>query len=209
MPYIAPEVVQEVKRIDLLTYLKNYEPHELVHVSGNVYSTKTHDSLKISNGRWMWWSRGIGGKSVLDYLIKMKGLPFIEAAGMLAGKTSLQQPVPMPSPKRKEKKLLLPMPSRTHTQAVAYLQSRGIDLLSFATLQKMEGKGWRKAHLLSLAGVYQPAKEISHSKIPTALIRFLAKNPEVRRIVLHMDNDRAGRLAAEAIRAILFLFCIC
>lgn len=34
MPYIAPEVVQEVKRMDLLTYLKNYEPQELVHFQG-------------------------------------------------------------------------------------------------------------------------------------------------------------------------------
>ena len=45
MPYIAPDIVREVKRMDLLTYLKSYEPYELVHVSGNVYSTKTHDSL--------------------------------------------------------------------------------------------------------------------------------------------------------------------
>lgn len=50
MPYIPPQVVQEVKRIDLLTYLKNYEPYELVHFSGNTYTTRTHDSLKISNG---------------------------------------------------------------------------------------------------------------------------------------------------------------
>ena len=34
MPYIPPSVVQEVKRMDLLTYLKNYEPYELVHFSG-------------------------------------------------------------------------------------------------------------------------------------------------------------------------------
>lgn len=34
MPYIPPQVVQEVKRMDLLTYLKNYEPYELVHFSG-------------------------------------------------------------------------------------------------------------------------------------------------------------------------------
>lgn len=51
MPYIAPEVVQEVKRMDLLTYLKNYEPQELVHFSGNTYTTRSHDSLKISNGK--------------------------------------------------------------------------------------------------------------------------------------------------------------
>lgn len=48
MPYVAPEVVQRVKQIDLLTYLKNYEPYELVHFSGNVYTTRSHDSLKIS-----------------------------------------------------------------------------------------------------------------------------------------------------------------
>ena len=53
MPYVAPEVVQRVKQIDLLTYLKNYEPYELVHFSGNTYTTRTHDSLKISNGKWM------------------------------------------------------------------------------------------------------------------------------------------------------------
>ena len=47
MPYIPPSVVQEVKRMDLLTYLKNYEPYELVHFSGNTYTTRTHDSLKI------------------------------------------------------------------------------------------------------------------------------------------------------------------
>lgn len=56
MPYITPEVVQEVKRMDLLTYLKNYGAYELEHFSGNTYTTRTHDSLKISNGRWMWWS---------------------------------------------------------------------------------------------------------------------------------------------------------
>ncbi len=38
MPYIAPEVVQEAKRMDLLTYLKNYESYELVHFSGNTYN---------------------------------------------------------------------------------------------------------------------------------------------------------------------------
>ena len=70
MPYIAPEVITEAKRMDLLTYLREYEPGELVKFSSNTYTTRTHDSLKISNGKWMWWSRGIGGKSALDYLIK-------------------------------------------------------------------------------------------------------------------------------------------
>ena len=52
MPYIAPEVILEAKRMDLLTYLQIYEPQELVHFGGNTYCTREHDSLKISNGKW-------------------------------------------------------------------------------------------------------------------------------------------------------------
>ena len=51
MPYIAPEVITEARRMDLLTYLRAYEPNELVRFSGNTYTTRTHDSLKISNGK--------------------------------------------------------------------------------------------------------------------------------------------------------------
>ena len=58
MPYIAPEVITEAKRMDLLTYLREYEPGELVKFSSNTYTTRTHDSLKISNGN------GCGGREV-------------------------------------------------------------------------------------------------------------------------------------------------
>lgn len=53
MPFIAPELIIQAKQMDLLTYLKNYEPYELVKFSGNTYCTRTHDSLKISNGKWI------------------------------------------------------------------------------------------------------------------------------------------------------------
>ena len=74
MSYIAAEDVAKAKEMDLLTYLRNYEPQELVHVSGNTYCTREHDSLRISNGKWCWFSKGIGGRSALDYLIKVKGI---------------------------------------------------------------------------------------------------------------------------------------
>lgn len=48
MPYILPEIVVPAGEMDLLTYLKNYEPGELVHLGGNTYCTREHDSLKIS-----------------------------------------------------------------------------------------------------------------------------------------------------------------
>ena len=84
-----------------------------------------------------------------------------------------------------------------------HLFESAIDLLSYATLQKLEGKEWRREHLLSLAGVYQPAKEIEKSKVPAALVRTLKMHPEVKTIVLHLDNDRIGRLATKAISTVL------
>ena len=92
MSYITPEMIQQAKKIDLLTYLKNYEPDELVRFSGNTYTTKTHDSLKISNGKWMWWSKGIGGTTALNYLIDVKGMSFVEAVETIAGNVHIKRP---------------------------------------------------------------------------------------------------------------------
>ena len=96
MPYIPPEVVEQARQIDLLTYLQSCEPQELVRISGNNYTTRTHDSLKISNGKWIWWSRGIGGRSALDYLIKVRGYSFIEAVEIIAGQAAIEPPVSLP-----------------------------------------------------------------------------------------------------------------
>ena len=280
MPYIPLSVVQEVKRMDLLTYLKNYEPYELVHFSGNTYTTRTHDSLKISNGKWMWWSQRTGGRSALDYLIKVKGYSFLEAVELLAERANIQPPLSVSENVPIEKQLLLPKKNQDDQKVITYLSGRGIDkeiiqfclesgrvyesafhhnavfvgmdekdnpkyaairgtgtsfigeangsdknysfsifterscdtvhlfesaidLLSYATLLKLDGKEWRKEHLLSLAGVYQPAKEIEKSKVPAALARTLKMHPEVKTIVLHLDNDRIGRLATKAISTVL------
>ena len=50
--YVSPETIEKAREIDLLSYLKACEPYELVYNGGGEYSTKTHDSLKISNGKW-------------------------------------------------------------------------------------------------------------------------------------------------------------
>ena len=68
MTYIPPEIVEKAKEMDVLTYLQNYEPNELVKVGNGTYSTKTHDSIRISNGLWNWFSRGVGGKSVWGFI---------------------------------------------------------------------------------------------------------------------------------------------
>ena len=281
MPYIPPEVVAKAKEMDLLTYLRNYEPQELVHVGGSTYCTREHDSLKISNGMWCWFSRGIGGRTALDYLIKVKELPFTEAVERLVGRAAIQPPVFEPAPKEKKPNvLLLPQASRCAAHAVSYLTGRGIDsdlidfcirtgrlyessgryhnvvfighdsdgkaryanlrgigsdfkgecngsdkrfsfnipaensgilhlfesaidLLSFATIRKMNGINWKKDHLLSLAGVYQLKKETEQSSVPLALTQYLSDHPEIKTIVLRLDNDYAGRMAAKALMTVL------
>ncbi|MCB8548941.1 hypothetical protein LJD34_00095 [Faecalibacillus sp. MSK20_93] len=76
--YLTPEELAEVKKIDLLTYLYNYEPNELVKYGRDTYGTKTHSSLTIRNGLWTWWVKNIGGRTALDYLIKVEGLSFLK-----------------------------------------------------------------------------------------------------------------------------------
>lgn len=280
MPYIAPEVITEAKRMDLLTYLREYEPSELVKFSSNTYTTRTHDSLKISNGKWMWWSRGIGGKSALDYLIKVRGMDFVEAVQTIMGNGSVSFPTYENIKSYEKQPLLLPEKSPTTDVVFDYLFGRGIDyeiinycleqeliieslpyhnavfigynenkelkyaayratnqsrimgdctgskkqysfrltaestgevhlfecaidLLSYATLMKLEGKDWRQFNLVSLAGVYSPKQKIEDSKVPVTLGRLLEKDKTIRRIVLHLDNDIAGRKATKALQTIL------
>ena len=101
MPYIPPEVIEQARQIDLLSYLQAFEPGELVRISGNNYTTRTHDSLKISNGKWMWWSHRIGGYNALDYLIKVKEYSFVEAVETLMGKAAVMPSIAVPKPKKR------------------------------------------------------------------------------------------------------------
>lgn len=128
MPYIPPEIVAEARQVDLLTYLKNYEPYELVEVCRNTYTTKSHDSLKISNGLWYWFTKGVGGKSAIDYLIKVRNFTFINAVQTVLGNIKTQAPVQYKQQeKNKEKHLKIPVKAINNDRAINYLLSRGID----------------------------------------------------------------------------------
>lgn len=127
MPYVTPEQIERAKQMDLLTYLQHCEPQELVRFSGNVYTTRTHDSLKISNGKWYWWSRNIGGRSALDYLIKVRGMSFPEAVIQIDGQAVVIPPVlPMSQTSIVHKKPLLPEKNVNNDRVIAYLTGRGI-----------------------------------------------------------------------------------
>ena len=128
MPFIPPETIERARQMDLLTYLRTFEPDELVNIGGNHYCTRDHDSLKISNGKWYWFSRGFGGYNALDYLVKVKDVPFVEAVERISGVAAYTPPTTARTEKTKKLKvLLLPKVSRCATHAYNYLRSRGID----------------------------------------------------------------------------------
>ena len=125
MAYFTPEDIQQAKQLDLLTYLQINEPDQLVRVSSDTYCTKEHDSLKISNGKWHWFSRQTGGKTALDYLVKVKGYSFMEAMEIIHG-APLPKTIPAPAPKAESKRLLLPERNGNADTVLRYLKGRGI-----------------------------------------------------------------------------------
>ena len=145
MACVSKVQISAAREMDLLTYLRRYMPDELVKVSGGAYATRSHDSLKISNGKWYWWSRKIGGVSALDYLVKVHGMPFPAAVEHLTSgdSTSLvhkcqtaaalrkppQTAYSRDSPKKADnvKSLILPSGFQNNRRVFAYLSSRGID----------------------------------------------------------------------------------
>ena len=102
------------------------------------------------------------------------------------------------SDKRYSFRLLAREPTDT-----VHLFEAAIDLLSYATYLKCEGKDYKSESLLSLSGVYQPKKEMKDSKIPIALTTFLSANPQIKTIVLHLDNDKVGRLCTATLKELL------
>lgn len=126
MPYIPPEIVKRAEEMDLLTYLQNYEPEELVKVGNGTYTTKTHDSIRISNGLWNWFSEGVGGKNAISYLMKVKNYSFLEAVETIIGNVNVKKPVIYKEEKQDNIELVLPQKSNNSERAKIYLMSRGI-----------------------------------------------------------------------------------
>lgn len=123
--FIKQEDLKRVKQLDLLTYLSNYEPNELIRKSRNDYVTRTHSSLHISNGIWRWFKHSnISGKTALDYLIKVEGIPFLEASlylkELIDGKP--YEPIKQFEIKNKQdKRFKLPMRNKDCSAIIQYL----------------------------------------------------------------------------------------
>lgn len=122
---VTEKQIAEAKKWDLLSYLQAFEPRELKRTGPQEYRTVTHGSLVISNGKWHWFREGIGGKTALDYLIRVRGMDFVEAVEVLSGAGPLPAfPQSAPTP---PKPFRLPEADRCAIHVISYLRKRGID----------------------------------------------------------------------------------
>ena len=127
MPGVTREQIDRAKQVNILDYILTHEPDNVKRI-GNSYYLKDHDSFAISNGLWIWRSRDIGGKNVIDYLIKVRGYSFVDAVRHLAGddvpyKQVTPKAKPPPNP---QKAFALPTRNDDSERVIAYLQGRGI-----------------------------------------------------------------------------------
>ena len=127
MPFIPPEQLARAREMDLLTYLRCREPEELVSTGGNTYATKSHDSLKISNREWYWWSRGVGGSSALDYLTTVRKLSLPDAVQRVLSADGIPLTEPPRRKERPKKSFSLPPKHADNRRVFSYLRGRGID----------------------------------------------------------------------------------
>lgn len=132
MPWVTEEQIARAKQVDLLDYLLANEPHNLKKV-GHEYRLRDHDSLTVSNGKWHWHSRGFGGTTALNYLVKVRGMEFTEAVQVLAYDARAGPPPSIPAsttkplPPKKVNPFALPAKNVNNDRAIAYLLGRGID----------------------------------------------------------------------------------
>lgn len=124
--FVTEEMIAQAKSMDLVTYFQIFEPDELMK-EGNHYTTRTHDSLKMSNGLWAWKSRGVGGKDALKYIMLEKGLEFVDAVELLCGVSAdTMKKIVRPVQNSEPKPFRLPQRNNNHKRVFAYLESRGI-----------------------------------------------------------------------------------
>jgi hypothetical protein len=137
MPKLSEEQILQARSVDILDYLKAYEPSNVRKSKGSnsEYYMVEHDSLKISNGMWFRHSTQQGGASALDFLVKVRGVHFVDAVLSLTGgypsidyNLMPKAPAPVslkhPNP---PKPFTLPKHNNNNDRAVAYLRGRGIE----------------------------------------------------------------------------------
>lgn len=185
---VSAEQVAKAREIDLLSYLQTYEPGELKPDGPGRYTTVSHDSLVISRGKWVWNGGGVGGVSALDYLIKVRGLGFVEAVERLTDSHSFTiTPKAQAPPVPEKRPFYLPKPLRYSNGAVSYLQHRGISPEVIARCMDA-GTVFESRYYNPQSPYHNTAVCVFAGKDSTGAIRFAA----MRGIDSELKQDKAG-----------------
>ena len=129
MPGVTKEQVAAARRMTAIEFLRRYRAADLVQSSAHgEFELKSHDSFKINgeSSLWHWKSRGIGGKSALDYLLHVEGCSFVEAVRLLCDEQPVFTPQNHLEVEHRRPPFELPPKSPTATRVEAYLRCRGI-----------------------------------------------------------------------------------
>lgn len=267
--YIDKETLQKIKALSAIDYMKNYHANLLVKNGRTDYRHLHHDSLHFSNGKFYWWARRFGGRTAIDYLIKVEGMNFLDACWYLIDLMKVKEPIIVEEYPKIKKEFTLPVKDTNNNAIIHYLcderkidkeiveyfidngmlyQSKyyknavfvgydgdrpayafkrsiyknfkldqagsnkaysfsftnpnsselhvfeaAIDLISYMTILKLKNDKYISKNYLSLAGVCNQLKE----DIPISLKTYLNRNPNIKTIVFHLDNDEAGISATQ------------
>ena len=129
MPGVTQEQIAAARRMSAIEFLQKYRPNSLVKSSARgEYQLAEHDSFKINakSSLWHWKSRDIGGKSALNYLIYVEGVPFVEAVRLLCEESPGYVPTPHEQVERKRPSFRLPPIAENCDRITRYLLGRGI-----------------------------------------------------------------------------------
>ena len=129
MPGVTKQQVAAARQMTAIEFLRRYRADDLVKSSARgEFELKSHNSFKINgeSSLWHWKSRGIGGKSALDYLMHVEGCSFVEAVRLLCEERPCFIPQRHEEVERKRPPFELPEKSPTTTRVEAYLRCRGI-----------------------------------------------------------------------------------
>ena len=127
MPGVTEKQILAARQMTAIEFLQRYRPEELVKAgSRGEFQLRTHDSFKINGetSNFHWESRDIGGKSALDYLVKVEEMGFVDAVLTLCKESPSY--IPPPSQPEQEKEFALSPAAANNRRVFAYLMKRGI-----------------------------------------------------------------------------------
>lgn len=147
MPGVTERKIAQAKQMNLYQYMQLCEPDNFKPEGPGQFRHKGYSSLSFAeNGTWTYFKTHATGRTAVDYLIKVEGVPFVEAVrqinriqgGCIPSFQSVQAPTP-PIQLKPPREFRLPQPDPNSYAATAYLRKRCIhpNVLSFCKQKKI------------------------------------------------------------------------